>query len=113
MPNYKLKYTLAETMILLTNPFAFYIPSSHFLDANLLKGLSSIKYLFRFHRPIELTIIYSVKLHTITFADLLIQQEIIRHFDNVCDEIKDIRDREEVLNVIPKLEKLLIAQLDG
>lgn len=51
--------------------------------------------------------------HTFVFADLLIQQELMRHFDDVGDEVKDIRDREEVLKGIQNLEGFLIDQLSG
>lgn len=57
--------------------------------------------------------IYSVKIHTHAFSEILILQEAIRHLDTVKDEIKDIRDSKEVLDVIPNLEKLLIEQDDG
>lgn len=40
-------------------------------------------------------------------------QEVLRHFDQMYEEIKDIRDREEVLEVIPTLEDLLIELLNG
>lgn len=52
-------------------------------------------------------------MHEQIFADILILQELVRHFDTVNDEIKDIRGRVEVLDVIPMLEKLLIGQGDG
>lgn len=68
----------------------------------------------RIHLEFGLTnFIYSVKLHASTFADLFIQQELIRHFDNVSDEIKEIRDSEEVLDMLPKLEEVLMVELDG
>lgn len=55
--------------------------------------------------------ISSVGSHTPEFADILILQELIRHFDNVSDEIKDIRDKEEVLLAILMMETLLIDEM--
>lgn len=51
-------------------------------------------------------------MHTQAFTEILIQLELLRYFDNLNNEVKDIRDREEVLDVIPKLEELLIEPVD-